>query len=143
MCDTSESCRKSENQPGSTVSSGNLIESKSRSVQYAMGKFTEELTMVSSYRTWHTCRCKQFTKKQGNLESRMRGKRARPVRRGEVDVVPGKGNTPSRNARPPTLHKLTTRLIRENQVVCVESLAVKNLLQHPTLAKAIADVGWG
>ena len=39
-------------------------------------------------------------------------------------------------------HKLTTRLIRENQVVCVESLAVKNLLQNEHLAKAIADVGW-
>jgi putative transposase len=25
----------------------------------------------------------------------------------------------------------------------VESLSVKNMLQHPTLAKAIADVGWG
>lgn len=40
-------------------------------------------------------------------------------------------------------HKLTTRLIRENQTICVESLAVKQMLQHPTLAKAIADVGWG
>ncbi|HEU4781975.1 MAG TPA: RNA-guided endonuclease TnpB family protein, partial [Ktedonobacterales bacterium] len=41
------------------------------------------------------------------------------------------------------LHKLTTRLIRENQTVCVESLAVKNLVRNPTLAKAISDVGWG
>jgi putative transposase len=40
-------------------------------------------------------------------------------------------------------HKLSTRLIHENQVICVESLAVKQMLQHPTLAKAIADVGWG
>jgi putative transposase len=41
------------------------------------------------------------------------------------------------------LHKLTTRLIRENQVVCVESLAVKNLMLNRALAKSIADVGWG
>ncbi len=41
------------------------------------------------------------------------------------------------------LHKLTTQLIRENQVVCVESLAVKNMVRNHTLAKAIHDVGWG
>ena len=41
------------------------------------------------------------------------------------------------------LHKLTTRLIRENQVMCVESLSVKNMMQNEHLAKAIADVGWG
>ena len=40
-------------------------------------------------------------------------------------------------------HKLTTRLVRENQTISVESLAVKNLLQNEHLAKAIADVGWG
>jgi putative transposase len=45
--------------------------------------------------------------------------------------------------RHDVLHKLTTRLIRENQVVCVESLAVKNLGRNHALAKAISDVGWG
>jgi len=39
-------------------------------------------------------------------------------------------------------HKLSTKIIRENQVVCVESLSVKNMLQNHTLAKAISDVGW-
>jgi putative transposase len=40
-------------------------------------------------------------------------------------------------------HQLSTHLIRENQTIVLESLAVKNMLQHPTLARAIADVGWG
>ena len=41
------------------------------------------------------------------------------------------------------LHKLTTALINENQVICAESLKVKNMVKNPTLAKAISDVGWG
>lgn len=39
-------------------------------------------------------------------------------------------------------HKLSTRLIRENQVVAMESLQVKNMLKNPSLAKAISNVGW-
>ncbi|WP_107852335.1 RNA-guided endonuclease InsQ/TnpB family protein [Oceanimonas marisflavi] len=47
------------------------------------------------------------------------------------------------DCRKDATHKATRRLINENQVVCVESLAVKNMLKHPTLAKAIADANWG
>jgi putative transposase len=39
-------------------------------------------------------------------------------------------------------HKLSTQTIRENQVVCIESLQVKHMVQNHSLAKAISDVGW-
>jgi putative transposase len=40
------------------------------------------------------------------------------------------------------LQQLSTRLIRENQTICIESLAVKNMVRNHSLAKAIIDVGW-
>ncbi len=38
--------------------------------------------------------------------------------------------------------KLSTRMVHENQVICVESLAVKNMVKNHCLAKALSDVGW-
>ncbi len=40
-------------------------------------------------------------------------------------------------------HKTSTQLIRENQVICLETLNVKGMLQNHCLAKAMSDVGWG
>ncbi len=39
-------------------------------------------------------------------------------------------------------HKLTTRLVRENQTIAVEDLAVKNMMKNRRLACAIADASW-
>lgn len=40
------------------------------------------------------------------------------------------------------LHKLTTRLINENQVICIEDLSVRNMVKNHCMARAISDVGW-
>ncbi|MFI8076108.1 RNA-guided endonuclease InsQ/TnpB family protein [Streptomyces sp. NPDC086033] len=40
------------------------------------------------------------------------------------------------------LHKLSTRLVRENQTVVIEDLSVRNLLKNGTLARAISDASW-
>ncbi|MFI5878834.1 RNA-guided endonuclease InsQ/TnpB family protein [Streptomyces sp. NPDC051554] len=40
------------------------------------------------------------------------------------------------------LHKLSTRLVRENRTVVIEDLTVRNLLKNGTLARAISDASW-
>ncbi|MEV1086133.1 RNA-guided endonuclease TnpB family protein [Streptomyces sp. NPDC050211] len=45
--------------------------------------------------------------------------------------------------RHDTLHKITTRLVRENQTIVIEDLTVRNLLKNGTLSRAISDAAWG
>ncbi|TDC62970.1 transposase [Actinomadura sp. GC306] len=40
------------------------------------------------------------------------------------------------------LHKLTTRLVRENQAVVIEDLNVKGMVRNHRLARAITDAAW-
>ncbi|MBD1854807.1 MULTISPECIES: RNA-guided endonuclease InsQ/TnpB family protein [Leptolyngbya] len=47
------------------------------------------------------------------------------------------------NIRKDNLHKITTQLVRENQVIAVETLNVKGMLGNHKLAQAISDASWG
>ena len=46
------------------------------------------------------------------------------------------------NKRKDFLHKVSTKLIRENQTICLEDLAVSNMVKTHKLAQAINDVSW-
>ncbi len=81
----------------------------------------------------------KLAKAQRRLAKKQRGSRNRDKARRKVARIHAR----IADRRTDFLHKLSTRIIRENQTICTESLRVKAMMKHPTLAKAIHDVGWG
>jgi putative transposase len=48
-----------------------------------------------------------------------------------------------RDARRDYLHRASTRLVRGNDVIVIEDLAVRNMVRNRHLARVISDCGWG
>ncbi|QTR45043.1 transposase [Thiothrix litoralis] len=81
----------------------------------------------------------KLAKYQRRLAKKKRGSKNRLKAKRKVVRVHAKIS----DCRSDNLHKLSRRLINENQVICAENLAVKNMIKHPKLAKHIADASWG
>lgn len=47
------------------------------------------------------------------------------------------------NQRRDALHKVSTQLIRDYDIIALEDLQVKNMIRNHALAKSIGDVSWG
>jgi len=82
---------------------------------------------------------KKLAKAQRRLAKKQKASRNRAKVRKKVARIHAKIADRRRDYQ----HKLSTRIIRENQTICIESLQVKHMVKNHSLAKAISDVGWG
>ena len=47
------------------------------------------------------------------------------------------------NQRADMLHKLSTELVRENDIICIEDLPPKDMVKDRKLARSVSDASWG
>jgi putative transposase len=48
-----------------------------------------------------------------------------------------------KDTRTDFLHKLTTDLVRNNNSICIEDLAIRNMVRNRKLARSISNAEWG
>lgn len=82
---------------------------------------------------------RNLKRKQQKLSRKKKGSKSRDQARKLVARV----HERVKNARKDFVHKLSRRLVNENQVIAVEDLNVKGMVKNPNLAKAISSAGWG
>lgn len=81
---------------------------------------------------------KRLAKLQKDLSRKKKGSRNRHKARLNVAKLHEKIS----NQRQDFLHNVSSKMISENQVIVMEDLSVKNMMQNHKLAKAISEVSW-
>ena len=80
----------------------------------------------------------RLAKAQRELSRKQKGSANREKARRKVARVHAR----IADRRADFLHKVTTRLVRENQALAVEDLTVRNMVRNHSLARAISDASW-
>ena len=81
---------------------------------------------------------KNLKRQQQKLSRKVKGSNSRNKARRLV----GKVHERIANRRKDFQHKLSRKLVNENQVIIVENLALKNMVKSHNLSKSINDCGW-
>lgn len=80
----------------------------------------------------------KLARAQRALSRKQKGSRNRAKARRKVAKIHGR----IADRRRDHLHKLSTRLVRENQVIAIEDLSVRNMVKNHSLARSISDASW-
>ncbi|MBO6261917.1 MAG: IS200/IS605 family element transposase accessory protein TnpB, partial [Bacilli bacterium] len=103
----------------------------------------KELIVDSNGKKYKNHKCltksqKKLAKEQRKLSHMEKGSNNRNKQRIKV----AKLHRHIQNQRNDYLHKLSKKIIDENQIICIEDLKVKNMEQNHKLARSIIDASW-
>lgn len=86
---------------------------------------------------------KSKSKRLKRLQKQISKKQKGSNNRNKIRVKLAKLNEYITNCKSNYLHNISTRLVNENQVICIEDLNVKGMLQNHKLAESIQEMGFG
>jgi putative transposase len=129
-----------------TFSCNNVLEKKLSPVNKSIGLDVglkhfltdSENNTVRNPRFFRTAE-KLLRRRQRRLSRRKRGSKRRNKARHQV----AKAYEKITNQRKDFLHKVANHYIKNYDIICVEKLSIKSMVQNHRFSKSISDVGWG
>ena len=88
------------------------------------------------------CYLRKSERKLARLQRRLSRKPKGSKRREKARIAVARMHEKIANQRIDMLHKLSTDLVRQYDVICIEDLSPKNMVKNHRLAKAISDASW-
>lgn len=85
---------------------------------------------------------RKYEAKLAKLQRRLAKKQKGSKNRAKARLKVARLHAKIADARRDFLHKLSTRLINENQVIAIESMSVSNMQKNRRMSKSIADASW-
>jgi putative transposase len=82
-------------------------------------------------------------KRLARLQRRLAKKAKGSKNRAKAKLKVARAHAAVRHARGDFLHKLSTRLVRENQTISLETLSIKGMLRAKLHSRSVSDAGWG
>ncbi|MBE3011114.1 IS200/IS605 family element transposase accessory protein TnpB [Microbispora sp. NEAU-D428] len=104
---------------------------------------TDFAVLSTGQKVANPCHLDRKARNLARYQRRMARKQPGSNNRAKARAKVARAHTKVRDARADFLHRTSTRLVRDHDLIVIEDLNVKGMVRNRRLARAISDCGWG
>ncbi|ADR19969.1 RNA-guided endonuclease TnpB family protein [Calditerrivibrio nitroreducens] len=107
-----------------------------------IARVNKDNTLIKTEKVPHPKTLQKYEKRIKRLQRQLSRKQKGSKNRQKARIKLAKIWEKAKNVKYDYLHKLSSRLINENQVICLEDLNIKGMIKNRKLSKNIWDSAW-